>query len=636
MINFEKKLNKAQLEVVRGGDGYCLVLSGPGSGKTRTLTYRTAYLLERGVDASQIMLLTFTKKAAKEMIERIEKISPGKSEGLYGGTFHHMGNVFLRRYAEKIGYQKNYIILDEEDAKSILSDTVKEQECVKEIKPQVAKKIISLSVNSNESIEIIVGKYFDYFNEDYVAKLKEVAESYKRKKKEANLLDYDDLLFYWNKLLSDKDIANTIAENFLYILVDEYQDTNKLQEEIISKIGSKNQNILVVGDDAQSIYSFRAANIENILSFEKRYRDVKIFKLEKNYRSIPGILNVAENVISKNEKKLEKKLIPTIESSNFPTISSFSNSFQEAEFIADKIENIDNKRDVAILFRAHHHAVELEMELLKRNIEYSLRGGVKFFEKFHVKDALAFLRVLINYKDDSSWKRILTRQEGLGEMSALKIINEIKKRDSLEDVFEKKEDVVVAVSRKAQIGFFQVVDIIRKIASEDGICKKIECLLVNFYDNYLKISFDNAKERINDIRKLSEIAREYDLLEDFVTDLSLSEDFELETETRGGIVLSSIHQAKGLEWDTVFIISLKEGDFPHMKSVEDGMIEEERRLFYVAVTRCKYNLYLSYSSYGIRTKYLSEPSRFLKEMKGDGDFFYDDEVVEDGDGWEFF
>jgi len=311
MVDFQKKLNKEQLRVVYEGEGPCLVLSGPGSGKTRTLVYRTVYLLEKGISPSSVMLLTFTKKAAKEMLFRIKKISSCNPEEIYGGTFHHVANIFLRKYGEKIGYASNFVIIDEDDSKKIISGVIsekygKQKEDVP--KPKVIKNIISLAVNSEKAVEEVIEKNFPFFSNEVVDFILEIKEEYKKIKKESNVMDYDDLLFNWKVLLSNSEVKDAISEKFLYVMVDEYQDTNRLQDSIIRKISEKNKNILAVGDDSQSIYSFRAAEIDNIINFSENYPGAKTFKLESNYRSTPEILETANLVIKNNTKRLDKNL----------------------------------------------------------------------------------------------------------------------------------------------------------------------------------------------------------------------------------------------------------------------------------------------------------------------------------------
>lgn len=643
MFDFEKDLNKEQLKVVREGDGPCLVLSGPGSGKTRTLVYRAAYLLKKNIPPSRILLLTFTKKAAKEMLSRIYNVSKFSEKEICGGTFHHMGNVFLRKHAEEIGYNPNFIIIDEEDGRGLLKTVIEESEEEDVPKAPVVQKIVSLSVNSQKDIKEIIEKIFPYFDEEIAEKIIRISEVYQKRKKKNNLMDYNDLLFNWNKLLSIKEISDEISRQFLYILIDEYQDTNALQNEIIKKIGKIHKNILVVGDDAQSIYSFRAADIENILGFPKNYPEAKIFKLEENYRSVPEILDVANMVIKNNSKKLEKKLRSTKKEGQNPKIISISNSLQQASFISDYLEKEKDISDTAVLFRAHYHSIELEIELAKRGIPYVLRGGVRFFEQHHVKDVVAFLKIFLNFHDEPSWRRIFLRQEGVGEVTVKKIIKKIFQKNSLDEVLNERESITNHLSSSVKERVSLTLSLFES-SQEKDVSEKIKIFLEKFYYHYLDLSFENAKERKNDLKRLRELSFKYNNnLEMMLSEFSLSEDFQSEEQKRNGVILSTIHQAKGLEWETVFIISLREGSFPHTKSIEDDLLEEERRLFYVAVTRCKRNLFLMYPLRDFRDKQGSSPSRFLKEAEivihnTKDEIIEDEEIIEieGSEEWEAF
>ncbi len=638
MIEFEEKLNKEQLKVVYEGDGPCLVLSGPGSGKTRTLVYRVAYLLGKNVPPNRILLLTFTKRAANEMISRINSLTMKKEGEVLGGTFHHAANFFLKKYFKKIDYLSNFIILDEEDSRSLISSIIKEKGKKDSLKAPVAQRIFSLSINSLKEIDEIIEDYFEYLDTNAKECALGIYKEYCKRKKENNLMDYDDLLLNWNNLLLIPEIREEISKQFEYILIDEYQDTNTLQNEIVKKISQAHGNILVVGDDSQSIYSFRAANIGNILNFPKTFKNSKLFKLELNYRSTPEILEVANRVIRSNTQKLEKNLKSTIKSGFPPAIVSFPNSSMEARFVYEKIKEKDLSK-TAVLFRAHYHAVELEMELLKRNIPYNLRGGVRFFEQFHVKDIIAFLKIFLNFYDEMSWQRLLLRQEKIGEAGAKKIVKEIFKRKSMKEFLKEKEEIVslirTSTAKEKAKNFFLIIE----EAQEKDTDKKINLFLSKFYNHFLDISFENSLERKKDIKKLIEVSEKYESDEKMISDFSLSEDYQKESPKGGAVTLSTIHQAKGLEWENVFIISLREGDFPHLKSLDENLLEEERRLFYVAVTRCKQNLFLTYSTYNFKSKKVSTPSRFIKEtslLKEESYPINDEEVVEDSDEWEFF
>lgn len=631
MINFEKELNQDQQKVVFEGDGPCLVLSGPGSGKTRTLVYRTAYLLQKKISPERILLLTFTKKAATEMIERIHSLSQANSKKIYGGTFHHISNLFLREHANEIGYSKGYTIIDEEDSKSIIRAIIKKEITSQFPKPQVVQKIISLSVNSQQNIDDVIHIYFEQIEDKYIDDIKKIAKKYKEKKKESNVMDYDDLLLNFLKILTNERVNKILSQKFLYILVDEYQDTNTIQEKIIKKLSSHNKNILAVGDDSQSIYSFRAANIKNILNFSKNYKNAKIFKIKNNYRSTTEIVEAANYLIKNNDERLEKNLKSVIGNGSQPSILPFHNPKKQASFIIDYIRN-NNHLEVAVLFRAHFHAVELELELARNNIPYQLRGGIKFFEQMHIKDVVAFLRVILNAADESSWRRLLLRQDKIGEVTSEKIISKILKYNTINEVLLNKDDF----KNEFPESVYSKIELIFNMLETSLNCSpfdKIDIFYNNFYKEYLKLSFDNFQKRKNDILKLKELTLNYKTEEEMLSNFSLSEDFNINNSNKKKIILSTVHQAKGLEWDTVFIINLNEGSFPHLKSLEEGMIEEERRLFYVAITRCKSNLFITYikSNFG-RNQFLS-PSRFINEITEE--IVYEPLIEDDGE-WEKF
>ncbi len=638
MIDFNKELNKEQSKVVYEGDGPCLVLSGPGSGKTRTLVYRAAYLLEKGVPSDRILLLTFTKKAAEEMLSRIKDISPDDQSEICGGTFHHAGNLFLREFASKLGYSPHFIIIDKEDSKSILSDIIKKRKEEGVPKAPVVQSIISLAVNSKKRIEEVLEEQFSYLDHGIMDALLDIHKEYEERKKDQNLMDYDDLLLKWRELLEIPDVLKVLSERFLYILIDEYQDTNLLQDEIVHKMSSAHGNILVVGDDSQSIYSFRAANIDNILKFSEKHSGAKIFKLETNYRSTFEILDMANNAIMNNRKGFPKELKSVKGEGNFPCIIPFSGEMDQARYISNYLmENDKEAHDTAILFRAHFHSVELELELARKNVPYTMRGGMKFVEQFHVKDLMAFLRIFLNFRDESSLKRLFLRQEGVGEVGSRQVIDEFLKYNGLQEVLSKKKTILDNVSSSRNRKTLERLFFLMEEAAEKDIKEKISVFRNNFYDQFLDLSFDNAGERKNDLKRIEEMSLKYDSLERMVADFSLSENFKKERENKG-VTLSTIHQAKGLEWKNVFVISLKEGDFPHSKAIQENLIEEERRLFYVAITRCKENLFLTYPTYSLRERRASSPSRFLREIdpNQEDEDVIDDEIIEEEGEWEAF
>ncbi len=645
-IDFAKELNPEQLAVVEHGDGPCLVLAGAGSGKTRTLIYRVLYLLQQGVPASSIMLVTFTNKAAKEMLERISVALGADAKGLWGGTFHHIGNRMLRMYGERIGIASNFTILDEEDSLTLLKNCIQQTNPPADKyfpKPRVIKSVISLSSNLCRDLKETIEDRFDQLNRQHLYYIEKAALLYGERKKLTNALDFDDLLVKWNELLeTDTHLRAALGRKFQYILVDEYQDTNYLQSRVINNLAQPQNNILVVGDDSQSIYGFRGADVNNILDFPKIYKDAMMFKLDINYRSTPEILALANLSINKNVKKFDKKLSAVKPSGAKPAVLSATDNYEQAEFVAQRI--LDLQRDdkialseMAVLFRSHFQSLELEMELNKRNIPYQMRGGLRFFEQAHLKDVTAYLKILANIKDEVSWLRLLSMQPGIGEATADKIWQWISQFGSLSDVIlneaernegsrgktwdpsQAQDDV--RLSSKAASGWQALKRTLTQLAGADltDLSSLVKIVIDSGYKKYLQANFENYQERLEDLEQLISFVATYEDLEKFLTDTALSENFRGRDGDRSveevgeQIVLSTIHQAKGLEWKAVFILGLADGLFPHSRTYDKPQeMEEERRLFYVAVTRAKEQLYLSYPLFS-RDNVL-QPSPFIKEL----------------------
>ena len=634
-IDFKGNLNDQQYDVVTGAEGPCLVLAGAGSGKTRTLIYRLAYLLEKGVPASNILLMTFTNKAAREMRDRTELLLKYRPRGLWSGTFHHVGNRSLRMYAKEVGYPKDFGILDQHDSRDLIKACMKKMgKKAKEErfpKASVIQSIISLSVNTKEPVEKILEERYPYFL-NFTKEIKDVQSEYDKKKLSSGNMDYDDLLSKWKWLLENVPAAKKkFQEKFKYVMVDEYQDTNFLQAEIINMLGEVNRNILVVGDDAQSIYSFRGARVENILKFPEKFTGSKIFKLETNYRSSPQILSLANNSLINNRNQFEKTLKAVNQPLEEPALVEVKDLYSQGKFIAQRVLELREEgkelKDIAVLFRAHYQSAELEMELVKRNIPYIVRGGIRFFEQAHIKDVLAYMRIVINPMDEVAWIRTLTNCPGIGPGYAERIYQEFTSsgRDIMS--FVRSYDLSKVLPKKAREGYKRFQRIMTAITNPDSgevPGELIEMVLEEGYEMHLLANFENAKDRIDDIRELVNFSHDYASLKDFLNDITLRESFRGETvssakEEDEHLILTTIHQAKGLEWDTVMIIGLCEGQFPHPKAMaEEHEMEEERRLFYVAATRAKNSLYLIHSvtryDYHMGTV-VARRSRFLEELE---------------------
>ncbi|MFL6596100.1 MAG: ATP-dependent helicase, partial [Chthoniobacterales bacterium] len=408
-INYAAELNEQQLAAVTAPPGPLLVIAGAGSGKTRTLTYRVAYLLENGVDPRNILLLTFTNKAARQMTDRVVNLLPVDASGLWGGTFHSIGNRMLRRHGSVLGYSSAFTILDREDQKDLINTVVASSGIdPKEIrfpKGDVLAEIFSFVVNTEHSMEEMLAEKFPYFL-PLIAQIRDVHDRYERKKKATNSLDFDDLLEKTLRMLKEHaEVADFYQRKFQFILVDEYQDTNKLQADLIDTLAAQHRNVMVVGDDAQSIYSWRGANFKNILEFPKRYPDAQVFKIELNYRSVPEILEVANAAIAPNVEQFKKELAATRESKELkPAVVALNDGSEQAAFVAQRILELRDEgielNDIAVLYRSHYHAVELQLELSRRGIPYQITSGVRFFEQAHIKDVAAFIRFVANPRDE--------------------------------------------------------------------------------------------------------------------------------------------------------------------------------------------------------------------------------------------
>jgi DNA helicase-2/ATP-dependent DNA helicase PcrA len=632
-INYKDELNPKQFEAVAHIEGPQLVIAGAGSGKTRTLVFRVAYLVENNINPQSILLLTFTRKASQEMMRRAATILDERCKKVSGGTFHSFANFILRKYALHINMYPNYTIVDRSDAEDIINVIRTQMELNKKERRFPRKStlmnIISKATNKCISIDDIVFREYPNFKND-LEDIKRVAAHYQEFKRQKQVMDYDDLLVHLKKLLeTNEEIRKKISNTYKYIMVDEYQDTNKLQAEISVLLASEHKNILVVGDDSQSIYSFRGANFRNIMDFPKYFPDAKITTLEQNYRSTRPILGLTNAIIEQAKEKYSKVLFSEIEGTGKPAYIDTVDEQEQAAFVSQRVlelreEGVPLSR-IAVLFRASWHANELEVELRSCNIPYVKYGGLKFAEAAHVKDALSYMRVLHNAFDEIAWLRLLLLIEGIGPASANKIIAKIIQsggdlKELIASDFEKKK-------------FYEEVRklhtvLSRLMGSRLTTAEKLEAV-IEYYIPLFEGKYDDYNRRREDLESLLRISERYSTLEQMLTDMALeppqSSQIGVEPSDKEDekLVLSTIHSAKGLEWHTVFVIHLVDGYFPAVQSVgNEEDLEEERRLFYVAATRAQKNLYLITPELESRSWYsfdspgivFSQPSRFILEI----------------------
>ncbi len=640
-IDFKAQLNEDQYLSVTAEPGPLLVLAGAGSGKTRTLTYRVAWLLSQGVRPGEILLLTFTNKAAKEMLHRVQELTGIEPKRFWGGTFHSIGHRALRMYGEAIGLARTFTILDAEEAERLLKQVVESQDKLffkdkTRPRPGPLFGIISLARNTQLSVEATVEKYFPHYAE-ISDRLPAFAKAYDLKKREQKVCDYDDLLEHWLALLRQApDVAEYFTQRFRHVLVDEYQDTNTLQAQIVDTIGSHHR-VMAVGDDAQCIYSWRGANFENIMSFPERHPGTVIHRIETNYRSTPEILNLANGVLMAQPKgrHFDKELRAARGHMEKPYVVQAMDDREQAEFVVKRVRSLHEDEgvslsNIAVLYRSHFIAVETQIALARAGIPYHITSGVKFFERQHIRDLVALLRFVYNPSDSQAWERIAVLLPKVGEKGAQKIhaaaLHHAK--DFQKDFIDalSAEDVRAKVAKDAKsewdslvVSLGQVSESMKTSTPSDAV----ETAIDGWYGDYLKGAYADYTDRLEELKALVGFAQRFEETQDFLAQILLlnseTSDRHVDPET-DAIKLTTVHQAKGLEYDVVFLIGLADGQFPGRRSIEAGDVEEERRLFYVAVTRARNELYLCYPKIASRPGpggMMNTPSRFLQELSPD-------------------
>lgn len=603
MKNITEELNEDQKEAVLSENKRIILIAGPGSGKTRTIVAKTAHIINQGTEPRKILLLTFTNKAANEMKRRIEEQVGLKAREIFAGTFHSFANINLK---QKSSSKDQYSILDDEEAGRIISKII-EEEFGKEnkITSSSVLGIISLSRIRKMTIwEILeMPELFHFRNE--AENFDRIAKKYSEEKIKIKVKDFDDLLIDFLKMLEEKqEIREELQNRYSHIFVDEFQDTDKIQAQIIENLISPTNSVMVVGDDLQSIYSFRGAQYRNMFDFKEKHNPQLII-LKKNYRSTKKIVELINQIITKNKEKFEKELFSTLEEGNKPKLVILNGKREEAYFVKEKIKEVlgqNSKEKVAVLFRSSYQASDLELELAQEGIEYEMRGGLKFFEKKHIRDILALLKMINNPLDWISIERVLLLFPKVGKITARKASSMTK--DNTELILKLK---------KGRDGEKMAAEILEKLISpqNDSPAYLIDQFLGNFYRKYMQEHFEDHPERLEEAETLLNLAVKYPNVREMLDSISLDSTVEKEKEVR--VILSTIHQAKGLEWDNVFVISLANGLFPSNRASD---IEEERRLFYVACSRAKNELYLCYpqSSGRFYSERFMEPSLFISEL----------------------
>ncbi len=622
-IDYSALLNPEQLEAVLSPPSPILVIAGAGSGKTRTLTYRVAYLIENGVDPRNILLMTFTNKAAREMLERVAHLLPHDITGLWGGTFHHIANRLIRRHASLLGYDPNYTILDRDDCKQLMQASLKELgwDNKEAPKPDLLLELGSLSLNKCCPIPDLLENDFPQLH-TYTGEIQSALRLFQSKKQKLNALDYDDLLVQALKLLhSDRALLEHYQMEFQHILVDEYQDTNKIQSEFIDTLAAIHHQIMAVGDDAQSIYSWRGANFKNILTFFERYPNARKITIRTNYRSTPEILAVANASIAHNRHQFKKELQAHARHGSRPQIISTRDSREQALYIAQALHQAHEQgepwNEMAVLYRSHFHAMELQLELTRANIPFQITSGLRFFEQMHIKDIAAFLKLSINRTDEIAFRRVARMMPGIGDKSAERMWKSFSEGKPLDQMPATARSITSLQRWHALDLALQNPDI------KDRPSEQIKTVLDLFYRDHIQLQDTEYLTRLEDIHQLQSFAEQFSSTAEFLAQLSLLTNSDEASAGKSDdgcrVRLSTIHQAKGLEWNVVFVIMLCDGMFPSARSIDQPEnLEEERRLFYVAVTRARKELYLTYPlarnvggyGYGLWQK----PSRFLEEI----------------------
>ena len=627
----QQSLNAAQLAAAQHGDGPLLIIAGAGTGKTRTLVHRVAHLVASGVRPHRILLLTFTRRAAQEMLERAERLVGGATGRVHGGTFHATAHRLLRAYGEAAGIAKDFTILDQGDAIDLMGIARARlgfgQRASRFPKKETLHRVYSRHINTDIPVDDVVRDEFPQFADD-APEVRRVFADYTARKEERNLVDYDDLLLFWAGMLEGSaELAARIAGLYDHVLVDEYQDTNLLQARILRGMCRTHHNITVVGDDAQSIYAFRGANVRNILDFPTQFTGATIVTLETNYRSTQPILDATNTVISRARERYTKNLRTDRSGGDFPVLVTARDEHDQTRWVVDRVLELHESgtplREIAVLFRAGYMSADLEIELTNRKIPFEKWGGLKFLEAAHVKDVLAFLRLVENPRDEVSWYRVLLLLPGIGEATARAAVERIAER-----TWDPRALAECTPPSRARAAHESLVKLLEALSERDAARTPQpvtgEIVLVRrLYDDILRERYDNVEPRLADLDQLEVIAGNFPSRAAFLSELALeppsgTQDLAgPDDRVDDALILSTAHSAKGREWDAVFIIWAVDGWFPSSRALrDDDEAEEERRLMYVAMTRARHHLAVIHplNTYGSRwgSEYtIDQLSRFI-------------------------
>lgn len=617
--DLKKQLNRAQYDAVTTTEGPVLVIAGAGSGKTRVIEFRSLYLVQSDVDPESILLLTFTRRSAQEMIQRASR-NDRRCSKIDGGTFHSFASKMLRRHSRPFGLSSSFTIYDEGDAEEAI------RRCCNKIgydqdkefpKKNELKTVFSACVNKDMSVDDAVQKmYGDY--DDWIGDIKIVQKEYAEYKRRNNCLDYDDLLIYLKLVLDNREVREKISSRYQYIMVDEFQDTNRVQADIVELLSKGTGNIMAVGDDAQSIYGFRGANHLNILEFPKRFPGCRVIKLEENYRSTQPILDVGNAVLTNMKHKFDKKLVSGVGlTGEKPTLRHFNDIYEEADWVGRKVQGLKAMgiplREMAVLFRTAYTAMPLQSELIKRGIRFRLFGGRKFYETAHVRDVISYLRIVANPVDELAWHRVLLLLPGIGAKTVERLLQLISSQNNLTRIID-TAITPFCTGQKHSDSLSSFRTLLQSINNPSMTPAQQIDRVINHYDPIMKLKHKKDASRTKELAMLRSMAERYRSLKEFLADVSVDPDKEGPDDSEY-LTLSTVHSAKGLEWGRVFLIGLLDGVFPSSRSLIDddcSEIEEEQRLFYVAVTRAKEELFMSlYSKGGSGERTSGSVSRFL-------------------------